>query len=305
MFRKSFLGIVLVVIAFYSALLSAQAQRAPKASKTASVTITTKPNAIVWIDEIRRGLTDSAGMLQVSAAPGRHLVRVRASGFRETVVPLLSGRRSLTIKLIESTDPAELLFQKAEDAREKAHDDSARGQAADLYRQALKLRAAYPAAHVGLARVLMDLNQFREALSEIEAARRTRPAYAEASAVEGRINREAAFTDQAIESFRRSLREAGGFQPEAHVGLARVLEEKGQYDEAISEYRKAIDQLADTEPVIYQLLGATYEHQQRYKEALSAYEKYLALAPNGSLAPAIRSIIEQLRRDAAGQEIVP
>jgi tetratricopeptide (TPR) repeat protein len=89
------------------------------------------------------------------------------------------------------------------------------------------------------------------------------------------------------------------------VGLARVFEDKGQYDEAIFEFRKAIDQLSDSEPVIYQLLGAAYEKQRNYKEAVAAYEKYLALAPNGSLAPAIRSIIDQLRRDAAGQEIIP
>jgi len=38
---------------------------------------------------------------------------------------------------------------------------------------------------------------------------------------------------------------------------------------------------------------------------VAAYEKYLALAPNGSYAAAIRSIIEQLRRDATGQEIIP
>jgi cytochrome c-type biogenesis protein CcmH/NrfG len=57
--------------------------------------------------------------------------------------------------------------------------------------------------------------------------------------------------------------------------------------------------------VIYQLLGAAYEKQQKYKDAVAAYEKYLQLAPNGNLAPAIRSIIDQLRRDAAGQEIVP
>ena len=89
------------------------------------------------------------------------------------------------------------------------------------------------------------------------------------------------------------------------MGLARVFEDKGQYAEAIAEYRKAIDQLSDSEPVIYQLLGAAYEKQQNYKDAVAAYEKYLELAPNGSLAPAIRSIIDQLRRDAAGQEIVP
>ncbi|MND07619.1 Tetratricopeptide repeat protein [compost metagenome] len=53
------------------------------------------------------------------------------------------------------------------------------------------------------------------------------------------------------------------------------------------------------------MLGAVYERTQKYKEAVEAYEKYLALAPNGSLAPALRSIIEQLKRDAAGQEIIP
>ncbi len=57
--------------------------------------------------------------------------------------------------------------------------------------------------------------------------------------------------------------------------------------------------------MIYQLLGAAYEKQQKYKEAVVAYEKYLELAPNGSLAPALRSIIDQLRREAAGQEIIP
>ena len=77
-----------------------------------------------------------------------------------------------------------------------------------------------------------------------------------------------------------------------------MLEEKGQYAEAILEYRKAIAQLSDSEPVIYQLLGAAYEKQQNYKEAIVAYEKYLALAPNGGLAPAIRSIIDQSRARA-------
>jgi tetratricopeptide (TPR) repeat protein len=251
-------------------------------------------------------VTDGSGTLELkTVTAGRHTLRVRAMGFKEATVPLLPGRRSQAVKLVRTTDQAELAFQQAEDAREKARDDASRQKAAELYRETLKLRAAYPAARVGLARVLLDLNQYQAALEQIEAARRTRPAYAEASAVEGRINREAAFTDEAIASFRRAIREARGFQPEAHVGLARVLEDKGQYDEAILEFRKALDQLSDSEPVIYQLLGAAYEKQQKYKEAVVAYEKYLALAPNGSLAPALRSIIEQLRRDAAGQEIIP
>ena len=296
---------VLLCLASYTAFSQGRATIKSR-PVSGSFTITTEPNAIIWIDEIRRGVTDASGTLQLQKiSPGRHTLRVRAMGFKEVTTPLAPGRRNQAVKLIRTNDQAELAFQQAEEAREKARDDTARQKAAELYRTTLKLRPAYPAAHVGLARVLLDLNQYQQALDEIEAARRTRPAYAEASAVEGRINREAAFTEEAIKSFRRAIREGRGFQPEAHVGLARVFEDKGQYDEAILEFRKAIDQLSDSEPVIYQLLGAAYERAQKYKEAVATYEKYLALAPNGSLAPAIRSIIEQLRREAAGQEIIP
>ena len=270
------------------------------------LTITSEPNAIVWVDEIRRGTTDASGKLSLTkVSAGRHAVRVRASGFKEATVPLIPGRRTLEVKLLPTTDEAELLFQQAETAREKARDDPSLEKAADLYREALKLRAAMPAAHVGLARVLMELNDFKEAHAAIEAARRAKPAYAEASAVEGRIYREEAFSDDAIRSFRRAIREGGGVQPEAYVGLAKVLEDKGQFAEAIVSYQKALAQLSDSEPVIYQLLGAAYEKAEKKKEAIAAYEKYLQLAPNGSYAGAIRSILDQLKREAAGEQIIP
>ena len=270
------------------------------------LTITTEPNAGVWIDDIRRGSTDASGKLALTKiSPGRHSVRVRANGFKEATTALLPGRRTLAVKLAPTTDEAELLFQQAEAAREKARDGPDREKAAGLYRDAIKLRPAFPAARVGLARVLLDLNQFKEAHTEIDAARRARPSYAEASAVEGRIYREEAFADDAIRSFRRAIREGGGVQPEAYVGIARVLEDKGQLAEAIVEFRKALAQLSDSEPVIYQMLGAAYERIEKPKEAVAAYEKYLQLAPNGSYAAAIRSILEQLKREAAGEQIIP
>jgi len=300
--KRTFLALtVLLVISVGSAPAPAQ-----RRSTTPALTLTTQPNAIIWIDEIRRGVTDASGQLELKKiAAGRHTVRVRAAGFKEVTVPLPAGSRSLTVKLVRTTDQAELIFQSAELAREQAKDDEGRKKAEGLYLETLKLRPAFPAARVGLARVLLDLNRYQAALAEIDAARRTRPVYPEASAVEGRINREAAFTDDAIQSYRRAIRESKGFQPEAHVGLARVLEEKGQYAEAEAEFRKALAQLSDSEPVIYQLLGAALEKQQKFKEAIVAYEKYLELAPTGSLAPALRSIIDQLRRDAEGQEIIP
>ena len=275
-------------------------------AQPAALTITTEPNAAVWIDEVRRGTTDASGKLALTKlSPGRHTVRVRANGFKETTAALLPGRRTLAVKLLPTKDEAELLFQKAETAREQARDDAAREKAADMYRDALKLRPAFPAAHVGLARVLFDLNQFKEAHAEIDAARRTRPSYAEASAVEGRIYREEAFADDAVAAFRRAIREGNGFQPEAHVGLARLYEDRGDFAAAVVEFRKGIDQLSDSEPVIYQMLGAAYEKINKPKEAVVAYEKYLELAPNGSYAAAIRSIIQQLKREAEGEQIIP
>jgi lipopolysaccharide biosynthesis regulator YciM len=151
----------------------------------------------------------------------------------------------------------------------------------------------------------MDQNQFDKALDEIEAARRYRPAFAEASAVEGRVFHENAQDGDAIRSLRRAITEGKGFQPEAHVALARIYEDKGRNADAILEFRKAIEQLSDSEPVIYQMLGAAYEKEQKPKDAVAAYEKYLQLAPNGSYASAIRSILTQLKREAGGDEIIP
>jgi len=290
---------------------AAFAQRAPKkpavSASTKSLDIRTEANAIVWLDEVRRGVTNAEGKLNLEkVSAGRHTLRVRASGFRERTLPLLPSQRGLIeVRLTRTTDEAELLFQQAESAREKARDDESRRAAAELYRAAIKLRPNFPAAHVGLARILLDLNDYKKALGEIEEARATRPIYPEASAVEGRIYRYAAFWDDAIASFRRAIREARGFQPEAHTGLALLLEEKGMNEEAAAEFHTAINQLSDSEPVIYQLLGAVYEKMEKYREAVEAYEKYLQLAPEGNLAPAVRSVIDQLRKQAAEQSTQP
>ncbi len=286
----------------------AQKRRVRPASTTnvssRSLTVRTEPLAIIWLDEVRRGVSDQSGKLDITkVSPGRHTLRVRANGFSERQLSILPAQRGIiTIKLTRTTDAAELAFQEAETLREKARDDESKQNAKAAYERALRLRAAYPAAHVGLARVLLDLNDYNAALAEIAHARRARPVYPEASAVEGRILREDADPAGAITAFRRSIREARGLQPEAHTGLARVLEDQGQYAEATAEFRTAINQLSDTEPALYQLLGAAYEKQQNYKGAVAAYEKYLQLAPEGTYASAIRSFIDQLKKQAAEQQ---
>ena len=275
------------------------ARTSTQASSARTITVGTQPNAVVWVDEVRRGSTDASGKLQLKLTPGRHTLRVRAGGFAERTLTLLPSQRgALSVVLTKTTDEAELTFQQAEEAR--GHGNSQ--QAAELYRQALKLRPHFAAAHLGLARALEASEDFDAALEEVEAARRDRPAYAEASAVEGRLLRSLADSDAALDSYRRALRESHGFQPEAYTGMGIVYEEKGRYEEAVAAFRKAVAQLSDTEPLLYELLGRDLEKLERWKEAVAAYEKYLALAPTGAHASAINSIIDQLRKQAAEAE---
>lgn len=301
------------VILIFAPLTSYGQQRKPRtsaatptvaASKT--ITVVTEPNAIVWLDDVRRGMTDAAGGLELkNVSAGRHSLRVRATGFAERTLTLLPTQRGrVAVKLTSTTDEAELSFQQAEELREKGGEE-ARRQSIELYRKALKLRPRFPTAHLGLARVLLDTSDTNGALEQIDEARRDRPVYPEASAVEGRIMRATENNKEAIASYRRALGEARGFQPEAHAGIGIALKETGDYEEAAAAFQKAIAQLSDTEPVLYQLLGEAYEQLGKYKEAVAAYEKYLQLAPDGKLVPAINSIIEQLRIQAAEQAAPP
>lgn len=305
----SYTLLVVTILVYSQTSLAQQRTRSTSAARLSNkpITIHTEPQAIVWLDDVRRGVTDAEGILVINTvASGRRLLRARASGFKETSVPLTPSRRGdVTVRLVRTKDPAELVFQQAEAARENGRNDIARKSAVELYRNAIKLRPNFAAAHLGLARSLLELSDYTGALEEIDRAHVLRRNYAEAFAVEGRILRMAADEAAAIEAFQRAVKAGRGFQPEAHTGLGLVYQDKGMYDEAAAEFRKAISQLSDTEPILYQLLGAVYEKQEKYKEAVAAYEKYLELAPDGSLAPAIRSVMDQLRKQAEGRSGLP
>jgi tetratricopeptide (TPR) repeat protein len=79
--------------------------------------------------------------------------------------------------------------------------------------------------------------------------------------------------------------------------LALTYQDLGRPGDAIKQYRIAAAQAADTEPVIYYLLGSVLEREDRLVEAIEAYQKYVDLAPQGTNAGAIRSIIKQLKRE--------
>jgi tetratricopeptide (TPR) repeat protein len=271
---------------------AAAAKSAPTAR---SITVVTEPKAAVWIDEIRRGTTDEKGQLKIDRlSAGNRKLRVRAVGFAEKTQPLAAAQRGeIKVALTKTTDEADIAFQQAEELRESGKEENKR-KAIELYKKALDLRPKFADARVGWARTIETADP-DAALEQISEARKARPAFAEASTVEGRIYRESSDLENAVKSFKRAIREANNFQPEAHTGLALAYKDQGNHTAAIAEFKIAIAQFADSEPILYQLLGETYEQAGRKKEAVAAYEKFLQLAPTSNLASAVRSIIEQLK----------
>src|SRR6476660_2535171 len=74
------LAAVFVVLSLYSAngVLAQRQNNKVALPSASSLVITTEPNAIIWIDEIRRGVTDPAGRIELKTSAGRHTLRVRA-----------------------------------------------------------------------------------------------------------------------------------------------------------------------------------------------------------------------------------
>lgn len=296
MHAKIVLQIVSVVLSlFVSTNVFSQKRPAPAAASARSIVVVSEPKAVVWIDENRRGATDEKGQLKIDRiAAGTRKIRVRAVGFAEKTQTLLPAQKGeIKIALVKTTDEAVIAFQQAEELRESGKEEN-KQKAIELYKKALQLRPKFAEARVGWARTIEKADP-DAALEQIGEARKARPAYAEASTVEGRIHRESSDFENAVKSFKRALREANNFQPEAHTGLALTYKDQGNHAAAIAEFKIAVAQLADSEPILYQLLGETYEQAGRKKEAVAAYEKYLQLAPTSNMASAIRSIIEQLK----------
>ena len=168
---------------------------------------------------------------------------------------------------------------------------------------------------MAMARVMSDAGDNDEALKAIANARKSRPIYPEASAVEGRIYKNDGEEAKAIASFKRAIKESAGFQPEAHTGLGLLYKEKGEtfgsqgdfenevanYQIAANELKIALAQLAGTEPVLYELLGVTFEKMKKFKEAIAVYEEFLQMFPNSPEVITYRSYITQARKQMAEQ----
>lgn len=282
---------------------------------TRTITIVTAPKAFVWLDDLRRGKTDENGSLTVkNISTGIHKIRIRADGFKETTQTLTAVQKGdVKIALVKTDDAAELAFQEAE--RLSGID---RQKAIDAYRKAISLRPKFAEAELALARISSDSGDAEGALKAISEARKARPIYPEASAVEGRIYKAEYEDEKAIASYKRAIREGRGIQPEAHTGLGLLYKDRAEtalaandfagqklnYELATDELFTAVKQLSGAPDaiVIYQLLGEIYEKSHEYKKAIAIYEEFLRVFPDANEATAVKSFIVQLKKQMNGEQ---
>lgn len=260
--------------------------------------VTGKPDSVVYLVNVRQGITTEAGVLDLPRLKaGTYFLKVRTRGcidWRGTVVVIAGVTRTVKLAQRATSDQAEMHYQEGDQLRENGKHEEAAGE----YNQALASRPSFPEARLALARSLTALQRFDEAEKQIEAAMRDhRGPYPEAQTVLANLRRYQGLTDEAIVEYRKALQSARSASPEAHIGLAIALEQAGRADEAIKEYRIGIEQDMDTEPILYFLLGSALEKYKRYKEAIEAYVTYLRLDPEGQYASAVESIIERLKEE--------
>jgi predicted negative regulator of RcsB-dependent stress response len=263
-----------------------------------SLKVTTgQAGSVIFINNIRHGVTGDTGTAEIKRVwVGSFPVRVRSTGFTDwqgRVVIKANTSSVLKVTQTPTTDEALLHYQKGEALRDKGKN----ADAAKEFKQALALRAVFPEARIALARSSISLQDYQETEKQIELAEKNygRP-FAEAHTVAGFLRRQQGLLDESIEAYRKALRIAAGNSFEAHIGLAIALNEAGETDEAVKEYRVGIIQDMETEPILYYQLGEILERAERNKEAIEAYTKYIQLDPEGELAGAAESVIEQLKK---------
>lgn len=294
--------------------VSAQKSASVSANQKRAVTIVTKPQAKVWLDDVSYGTTDESGRLTIKpVTAGAHRIRVRADGFKEISQTLTAAQKGeIKIALTESADAAELAFQEAE--RLALLD---RQKAIAAYRKAISLRPKYAEANLALARISADALKFDDAHAAIVEAKKARPVYPEATAVEGRIYKAEGDEEKAIAAYKRAITEGKGFQPEAQTGLGLIYKERADlagsggdfqaeeenYLLAAEYFKKAVAQLSGAPDAItiYQFLGLAYERIKKYPEAIAVYEEFLDVFPDANEATAVKSFITQLKKQMSEQ----
>ena len=209
----------------------------------------------------------------------------RAANSAATPTPAPESRKRRSVPEVEEAmaKGQELLFKK--------HDARA---SLDEFKKAIKLDPWYGQAYMLLGLAQMQLQQWSDAQWAFEEAAKVEPGNAKAYLGAGSALNEQKDYVEAQKLLQRSL-EIRPDSAEAHYELARSFWGLGKWQAADPHVRQAIGLNKDYAGP-HALMGNIYIERQDPEAALAEFEEYLRLDPDGSLAPAVKEIVAQLKK---------
>lgn len=150
-----------------------------------------------------------------------------------------------------------------------------------IWQDTVAKRPAYGRARSNLARALIQVGRYEEAVSHCREALRLEPANAVAHTALGFALDQLGRSDEAIDHFRTALRIDPNLY-QAHNNLANTLLARRRYEEAFEHYRRALDIWPEYVPALVSF-GYGLAETGRVGEAIAHYRKALRLDPGNSL----------------------
>ena len=151
-------------------------------------------------------------------------------------------------------------------------------EAAESFKQAIRIKPDYAKAHFGLGSAYGKLGMYKEKIEAYKQAIRIKPDYAEAHHNLGVAYLEAGKWNDAAEAFKQTIR----INPEhlrAYYGLGVSYDELGTYKEAIKAHKYAIRINPDYAAAHFDL-GIDYGRLGMYKEAIKSFKEVIRIKPN-------------------------
>ncbi len=155
-------------------------------------------------------------------------------------------------------------------------------EAADYFREGLKLDPNLIELYVSLGGVLMELGDYAAAAGNLESAVRLNPNLPGCLCDLGTIYARGGKLEEAIDLYRRTLA-LNPLHWAARINLAQMLRRTGQHDEATVILTTLLQEKPDNLS-IHSQLGVTYAASQDFDRALDHFRRVLAQKPDDAEA---------------------
>ena len=254
------------------------------------------------------------------ASNGVYMVRMSEQGFKDVSVrvELIGNTRGYaTLELKPNPKEASTVTGEAAPAGdpnlvsaldlnvpENARQEFEKGQSAlkgnkldesiSHFRKAIKLYEPFPQAYTLVGTAYMEKKEWKEAEKALQRATSLDSKSADAYLALGAVLNQTKEYPRAEVALLHGL-ELNPEAPGGHYELAKTYWELGRWQEAAPHARKAVSLTPDlASPHV--LLGNVLLREHNAQGALHEYQEYLRLDPNGSMAEAVRNMVEKLQK---------